>query len=122
MTNEALVKRIVDLIPTHPRILDMSVDSLKVLRELGITWEELKTVTRGEMIDARVKAVERYNMLRVKFNFDEESYDKILQLGAQEGVSTGEIVRRALSLYVNMRNALRAEERITVTRKNMGQI
>ncbi len=61
-------------------------------------------------------------MIRVKFSFEEESYDKILQLGAQEGVSTGEIVRRALSLYVNVRKELVKEERVTITRTNMGQI
>jgi hypothetical protein len=61
-------------------------------------------------------------LTRVNFSFEEDSYNKIVLLAAQEGVSTGEVVRRALSLYANVRKVLRDEERIIVSRTNMGQI
>lgn len=67
-----LVNRIKLLIKDNPRLLDMNINSLVALREVGITWEDLKTVTRGEMIHTRREAIDEYvkesYLIRVKLD------------------------------------------------------
>ena len=120
---EELIKRIVNLIPDNPILVDMSVDSLHALRQVGITWEELNTVTRGQMIDARTQAVKRWNresyLIRVKFGFSEQSYDTLVRMAISEGIKESEVVRRALQLYVSCVNGLKNCEAITVTREHL---
>jgi hypothetical protein len=120
---EELIKRIVALIPDNPVLVDMSVDSLHALRQVGITWEELNTVTRGQMIDARTQAVKRWNreayLIRVKFGFSEATYDALVRMGIELGVKESEVVRRALQLYVSLHKELKDKDQVTVTKEHL---
>jgi len=120
---EELIKRIMALIPDNPRLVDMSVDSLHALREVGITWEDLNTITRGQMIDARVQAAKRFNreayLIRVKFGFSEATYDALVRMAIEQGVKESEVVRRALQLYVSCVNGLKKYNSVTVTPEHL---
>jgi len=118
-----LVDRIKALIPTNPRLIDMSVDSLTALRYVGITWEELQVVTRGEMIDARIKAVDEFNnenyLVRVKCRFAPGTWDTINKLADDKGISVAEVIRKALSLYVSVDQRIMSHGSVILRVENM---
>jgi len=118
---EELIKRIVALIPDNPVLVDMSVDSLHALRQVGITWENLGSITRGQMIDARTQAVKRWNRdsIRVKFGFSEQTYDTLVRMGIELGVKESEVVRRALQLYVSAHKELKTKESLVITKDHI---
>ncbi len=117
-----LMSRIKELIKDNPRLLDMNVDSLVVLKELGITWEN-SGLTRGQLIHARRVAIDEYvkesYLIRVKFGFHEDTYDTVTLLAAEQKVSTAEIVRRALSLYNSLHKRLKTHDHVIVNRDHL---
>ena len=55
-----LEEKIWNLMPDNPKLFDLQLDSLSVLRELGIVFEHERVYTRGEMIQARLDMARKY--------------------------------------------------------------
>lgn len=71
------------------------------------------------MIDARRKAIREILLIRVKFGFEEKSYDTLTLLAKEQKVSTAEIVRRALSLYSSCVRELKVKKQIVVSQESL---
>lgn len=117
-----MVNKIKALIKDNPRLLDMNVDSLVALKEVGITWEN-SGLTRSGLIHARRIAIDEYvkesYLIRVKFGFHEATYDRLLLLANEHKVSSAEIVRRALQLYDSCNRELKSKDKLIVTKEHL---
>ena len=58
-------------------------------------------------------------MIRVKFSFKDETWDKIQELAKESKTHEGEIVRKAVSMYVAMHEAMKYTGKVTITRKHL---
>lgn len=92
-----MISKIKSLIKDNPRYEYRFISCFERGRDhLGEQWIDQESINPCPK-NGYVK--ESY-LIRVKFGFHEETYDKLLLLSNEQKVSSAEIVRRALSLYV----------------------